>query len=65
MKGCVAVQRKALILIYTLFKNNEAYDPNYQQNKQKENSKEQSKKVDSIQMLPTLDACSKATSLVA
>ena len=27
MKGYVAVQRKALVLIYTLFKNNEAYDP--------------------------------------
>lgn len=29
MKAYVAVQRKALILIYTLFKNNSAYDPNY------------------------------------
>ncbi len=27
MKGVVAVQRKVLILIYTLFKNNQAYDP--------------------------------------
>ena len=35
MKGYVAVQRKVLILIYTLFKNNTAYDPNYQ-NTQKE-----------------------------
>lgn len=33
MKGNVAVQRKALVLIYTLFKKNEAYDPNYQQNR--------------------------------
>lgn len=65
MKGYVAVQRKALVLIYTLFKNNEAYDPNYQHNKQKENIEESSKKVDSIQMLPTLDARSKATSFVA
>jgi len=30
MKGYVAVQRKALILIYTLFKNNEPYNPNYE-----------------------------------
>lgn len=29
MKGAVAVQRKILVLIYTLFKKNEAYDPNY------------------------------------
>lgn len=39
MKGYVAVQRKALILIYTLFKNNTAYDPNYQ-NEKKETEKE-------------------------
>lgn len=32
MKGYTAVQRKLLVLIYTLFKNNEAYDPKiYQQ----------------------------------
>lgn len=29
MKGYVAVQRKLLILIYTLFKNDTIYDPNY------------------------------------
>ena len=29
MKGYVAVQRKLLILIYTLFKKNEPYNPNY------------------------------------
>lgn len=29
MKGYVAVQRKLLLIIYTLFKKNEAYDPNY------------------------------------
>lgn len=31
MKGYVAVQRKLLILIYTLFKKNEAYDSGYEQ----------------------------------
>lgn len=31
MKGYVAVQRKLLVLIYTLYKKNEAYDPNYTQ----------------------------------
>lgn len=30
MKGAVAIQRKLLALIYTLFKNNQPYDPNYQ-----------------------------------
>jgi transposase len=29
MIGLVAVQRKLLVLIYTLFKKNEPYDPNY------------------------------------
>jgi transposase len=29
MKGYVAVQRKLLVLIYTLYKNNSPYDPNY------------------------------------
>lgn len=32
-KAFVAVQRKALTLIYTLFKNNLVYDPNYQNKK--------------------------------
>lgn len=30
MKGAVAVQRKLLVLIYTLYKNNQAYKPEYQ-----------------------------------
>lgn len=30
MKGYVAVQRKLLCIIYTLWKKNEAFDPNYQ-----------------------------------
>lgn len=30
MKAAVAVQRKLLVLIYTLYKNNQAYDPDYQ-----------------------------------
>lgn len=30
MKALVAVQRKLLLIIYTLFLKNEAYDPNYQ-----------------------------------
>ena len=29
MKGYTAIQRKLLVLIYTLWKNNEAFDPNY------------------------------------
>jgi len=38
MKAYVAVQRKALILIYTLFKNDLEYDPNFQ-NQPKETEK--------------------------
>lgn len=34
MKGYVAVQRKLLLLIYTLFKKDSVYDPNYLQNKE-------------------------------
>jgi transposase len=33
MKAYVAVQRKLLVLIYTLFKNDTPYDPNYHRNK--------------------------------
>lgn len=32
MKGIVAVQRKLLVIIYTLFKNNCAYDPDFHKN---------------------------------
>lgn len=31
MKGVVAVQRKLLVMIYTLWKNNTQYDPNYEE----------------------------------
>ena len=31
MKGYVAVQRKLLVLIYTLYKTNQPYDPEYAQ----------------------------------
>ena len=30
MKGYVAVQRKLLVLIYTLWKNDMEFDPNYE-----------------------------------
>jgi transposase len=33
MKGIVAVQRKLLVLIYTLWKNDELYDPDFEQKK--------------------------------
>jgi hypothetical protein len=33
MKGYTAVQRKLLVLIYTLWKKNKAYDPNYKNKK--------------------------------
>lgn len=34
MKGVVAVQRKLLVLIYTLWKNNSEYNPNYETKKE-------------------------------
>lgn len=33
MKGYTAVQKKLLVIIYTLWKNNEAFDPQHNQNK--------------------------------
>jgi len=33
MKGMVAVQRKLLLLIFTLFNKNQAYDPHFQAQK--------------------------------
>ena len=41
MKGYVAVQRKLLVLIYTLFKNDTVFDPNYLKNKELEELEEQ------------------------
>lgn len=57
MKAYVAVQRKALLLIYTLFKNDSVYDPNYENNKEK-SQKENIQSVDGIQIPSTVDACS-------
>jgi len=34
MIGCVAIQRKLLVLIYTLYRKNISYDPSYEQKKQ-------------------------------
>ncbi len=44
MKAYVAVQRKLLVLIYTLYKKNVAFDPNYQQTQEEkkiENSRQE------------------------
>ncbi len=49
MKGYVAVQRKLLILVFTLYKKNQPYDPNFAQ------KIANIKFVDRIQILPTLD----------
>ena len=57
MKAYVAVQRKALLLIYALFKNDTPYDPNYENNKEIA-QKENIQSVDGIQIPPTVDACS-------
>ncbi len=40
MKGLVAVQRKLLLLIYTLFKKNERYDPEYREKEITENCRQ-------------------------
>jgi len=40
MKGLVAVQRKLLLLAYTLFKNNVNYDPNFAQKKPHQRSRQ-------------------------
>ena len=39
MKGAVSIQRRLLILIYTIFKNNVPYDENYQTNKKANDDK--------------------------
>ncbi len=46
MKGNVAVQRKMLILIYTIYKNNIPYDENYQYDKERNDT--QKNKAESI-----------------
>ena len=51
MKAYVAVQRKALLLIYALFKNDTPYDPNYENNKEIA-QKENIQSVDGIQIPP-------------
>lgn len=40
MKGLVAVQRKLLLLIFTLFKKNEKYDPEFNNKKAEENCRQ-------------------------
>ena len=47
MKANVAVQRKALVMIYTLFKKNEAYDPDFRNKEQKKNERLQRSRQDS------------------
>ena len=39
MVGSVAVQRKLLVLIYTLYKTNQIFDPKHEENKQAERLK--------------------------
>ncbi|MBB6005753.1 IS110 family transposase [Arcicella rosea] len=46
MKGNVAVQRKMLVLIYTIYKNNIPYDENYQYDKERNDT--QKNKAESI-----------------
>ena len=62
-KANVAVQRKLLVLIYTLFKKNEAYDRDFERRKINANKESVQKVVDRDKALSTLDDRSKATSL--
>ncbi len=63
MKGYVAVQRKLLIMIYTLWKKNEAYDASFYQTHTSGNHQAKSpfqlqkndKKIGRLVNLPTLD----------
>lgn len=55
MKGYVAVQKKLLVTIYTLWKNNTAFDKNYKSKKQQEKQTEEQE-----QVLPSLVSLEKA-----
>ncbi len=48
MKGYVAVQKKLLITIYTLWKNNEAFDKDYKNNQQQKHTEEQEEVLPSL-----------------
>lgn len=60
MIGLVAVQRKLLVLIYTLYKKNEPYDPNFETPK----AETDDKKVGKTSVLPTQHRSPKATCFV-
>lgn len=60
MIGAVAVQRKLLVLIYTLYKKNEAYDPNFETRK----ATIETKKVGKTDALPTQHRNPKGTCFV-
>jgi transposase len=60
MIGLVAVQRKLLVLIYTLYKKNEPYDPNFETTKATNNTK----KVGKTSALPTQHRSQKAACFV-
>ncbi len=60
MIGAVAVQRKLLVLIYTLYKKNEPYDPNFEKLK----SPHEPKKVGKTNALPTQHSSPKAACFV-
>lgn len=57
MKGYVAVQRKLLILIYTLFKNDVPYDPEYLQKKIEQQKQLASSKIGRQDTNPAYSGC--------
>lgn len=60
MIGAVAVQRKLLVLIYTLYKKNEPYDPNFETKKTSQHNNE----VGKTAALPTQHSVIKTTCFV-
>lgn len=52
MKGNVAVQRKILVLVYTIYKNNVPYDENYQHDKEQHQTLKPKNKAESIVNCP-------------
>ncbi len=61
MKGNVAVQRKLLLLVYTLFKNNTVFDPLYQQklDEQRATERKQKKQLEAQSQIKKVSKASK------
>ena len=56
MKGVVAIQRRLLVLIYTLFTKNTPYDENYQTQKQTQNEQQKIRQTQNVSA-ETIELC--------